>query len=143
MKNKLQSIVIVFLTLLLLASSASAKEHVNIGIVLDGPWSRFQEDIETVRQEIIALTEGEFEVAFPEAMQVHGGWSAEAINRAIDGLLANKDTDALLETALPQFEKTLIQIAMARTNGSRKDAAQLLGWGRNTLTRKMKSLHLD
>jgi two-component system nitrogen regulation response regulator GlnG len=57
--------------------------------------------------------------------------------------LANKDNDALLQTALPQFEKTLIQIAMARTNGSRKDAAQLLGWGRNTLTRKMKSLHLD
>ena len=32
---------------------------------------------------------------------------------------------------------------MAKTNGSRKDAALLLGWGRNTLTRKMKSLHLD
>jgi two-component system nitrogen regulation response regulator GlnG len=44
---------------------------------------------------------------------------------------------------LPQFEKTLIQIAMARANGSRKDAAKILGWGRNTLTRKMKSLHLD
>jgi two-component system nitrogen regulation response regulator GlnG len=51
--------------------------------------------------------------------------------------------DPLLDTALPQFEKTLIGIALARSNGCRKDAAKLLGWGRNTLTRKMKSLHLN
>ncbi len=49
----------------------------------------------------------------------------------------------LLDTALPQFEKTLIQIAMSQTGGHRQEAAKLLGWGRNTLTRKMKSLHLD
>jgi two-component system nitrogen regulation response regulator GlnG len=49
----------------------------------------------------------------------------------------------LLDTALPEFEKTLIQIAMSQTNGHRQEAAKLLGWGRNTLTRKMKSLHLD
>jgi len=49
----------------------------------------------------------------------------------------------LLETALPEFEKTLIQIAMSQTNGRRQEAAKLLGWGRNTLTRKMKSLQLD
>jgi two-component system nitrogen regulation response regulator GlnG len=49
----------------------------------------------------------------------------------------------LLDTALPEFEKTLIELALARTNGHRQDAAKLLGWGRNTLTRKMKALHLD
>jgi len=49
----------------------------------------------------------------------------------------------LLETALPEFEKTLIEIAMAKTGGHRQEAAKLLGWGRNTLTRKMKALHLD
>ena len=57
--------------------------------------------------------------------------------------IAASDDHSLLDTALPQFEKTLIEIAMARTNGSRKDAAKILGWGRNTLTRKIKSLHLD
>jgi len=50
---------------------------------------------------------------------------------------------ALLHDAVPQFEKTLIRTALARTNGSRKDAAQLLGWGRNTLARKIKALHID
>jgi two-component system nitrogen regulation response regulator GlnG len=49
----------------------------------------------------------------------------------------------LLDTALPEFEKTLIEIAMAKTNGHRQDAAKLLGWGRNTLARKMKALHID
>ncbi len=49
----------------------------------------------------------------------------------------------LLDRALPEFEKTLIRIAMSQTNGHRQEAAKLLGWGRNTLTRKMKALHLD
>ena len=50
---------------------------------------------------------------------------------------------SLLDAALPDFEKTLIRIAMAQANGRRQDAAKLLGWGRNTLARKMKALHLD
>jgi len=49
----------------------------------------------------------------------------------------------LLDQALPEFEKTLIRIAMSQTNGRRQEAAKLLGWGRNTLTRKMKALQLD
>ena len=49
----------------------------------------------------------------------------------------------LIDQAMPEFEKTLIEIAMSQTNGHRQEAAKLLGWGRNTLTRKMKALHLD
>jgi two-component system nitrogen regulation response regulator GlnG len=48
-----------------------------------------------------------------------------------------------LDTALPEFEKTLIETALSQTNGHRQEAAKLLGWGRNTLTRKMKSLHIE
>ncbi len=48
----------------------------------------------------------------------------------------------LLDSALPEFEKTLIQIAMSQTGGHRQEAAKLLGWGRNTLARKMKALNL-
>ncbi|MGB5332386.1 MAG: nitrogen regulation protein NR(I) [Woeseiaceae bacterium] len=54
------------------------------------------------------------------------------------------DSDApLLDTALPEFEKTLIETAMSQTKGRRQEAAKLLGWGRNTLARKMKALQLD
>ncbi len=56
--------------------------------------------------------------------------------------LHNNETP-LLDAALPEFEKTLIEIAMSQTNGHRQEAAKLLGWGRNTLARKMKALHLD
>ncbi len=50
---------------------------------------------------------------------------------------------ALLDVALPQFERVLIRAALKRTHGHRQEAARLLGWGRNTLTRKLKELHLD
>ena len=59
-----------------------------------------------------------------------------------EGQLHSSDAP-LLDAALPEFEKTLIEIAMSQTNGHRQEAARLLGWGRNTLARKMKALCLD
>ena len=59
-----------------------------------------------------------------------------------EGQLSARPDSPLLEAALPEFEKTLIRIALAQTNGRRQDAAKLLGWGRNTLTRKIKALNL-
>jgi two-component system nitrogen regulation response regulator GlnG len=51
--------------------------------------------------------------------------------------------EALLDQATPAFERIMIEAALARTSGRRQDAARLLGWGRNTLTRKIKELGLD
>ena len=45
---------------------------------------------------------------------------------------------SILDEATPLFERTLIDIALKHTAGRRRDAANLLGWGRNTLTRKIK-----
>jgi two-component system nitrogen regulation response regulator GlnG len=50
---------------------------------------------------------------------------------------------ALLDQALPAFEQILIQTALEHTGGRRQEAARLLGWGRNTLTRKIKELGLE
>ena len=50
---------------------------------------------------------------------------------------------ALLDLALPEFERILIRAALKRTQGHRQEAAKLLGWGRNTLTRKLKELSLE
>jgi two-component system nitrogen regulation response regulator GlnG len=49
----------------------------------------------------------------------------------------------LLEDAMPAFERTLIRVALKHTQGHRQEAARLLGWGRNTLTRKLKELGMD
>jgi two-component system nitrogen regulation response regulator GlnG len=42
-----------------------------------------------------------------------------------------------------EFERTLILRALAHTGGHRMEAAQWLGWGRNTLTRKIQELGLE
>ncbi len=50
---------------------------------------------------------------------------------------------SLLEEAQPRFERALIHAALRRTRGHRREAAELLGWGRNTLTQKMKQLGIE
>jgi len=42
-----------------------------------------------------------------------------------------------------EFERTLIRRALAHTGGHRMDAAAWLGWGRNTLTRKIQELGME
>ncbi|HEY6483799.1 MAG TPA: nitrogen regulation protein NR(I) [Steroidobacteraceae bacterium] len=49
----------------------------------------------------------------------------------------------LLDEAQPEFERVLIRAALKRTQGHRQEAAKLLGWGRNTLTRKLKELGMQ
>ena len=49
----------------------------------------------------------------------------------------------MLDDALPAFERTLISVALRHTQGHRQAGAKLLGWGRNTLTRKLKELGMD
>jgi two-component system nitrogen regulation response regulator GlnG len=41
------------------------------------------------------------------------------------------------------FERILIQAALKYTGGRKQEAAKKLGWGRNTLTRKLRELGLD
>ncbi|WP_299944607.1 nitrogen regulation protein NR(I) [uncultured Microbulbifer sp.] len=48
----------------------------------------------------------------------------------------------ILSEAVPAFERALIEIALKHTAGRKRDAATLLGWGRNTLTRKLKELEI-
>jgi two-component system nitrogen regulation response regulator GlnG len=49
----------------------------------------------------------------------------------------------LLDTAVRDFETAMIETALRHTHGRRGEAAELLGWGRNTLTRKIKEHNLD
>jgi two-component system nitrogen regulation response regulator GlnG len=49
----------------------------------------------------------------------------------------------ILDEAVPRFERIMIRVALAQTRGRRQDAAKLLGWGRNTLTRKIKELDME
>lgn len=66
----------------------------------------------------------------------------EALRHWAETELRNGRSD-LLGDALPDFERTLIKTALAECRGQRIEAAKRLGWGRNTLTRKIKELDLD
>jgi two-component system nitrogen regulation response regulator GlnG len=45
--------------------------------------------------------------------------------------------------AIPTVEKILIETALQHTHGRKQEAAILLGYGRNTLTRKLKELEIE
>ena len=54
----------------------------------------------------------------------------------------SKGEIAILDKAMPKFEAIMIKAAMQKTGGKRQEAAKILGWGRNTLTRKIQELGL-
>jgi two-component system nitrogen regulation response regulator GlnG len=56
--------------------------------------------------------------------------------------LARGDT-GILDALGRQFERALIAKALARTGGRRIEAANLLGMGRNTITRKIQELGIE
>ena len=58
-------------------------------------------------------------------------WAEQALQQGDKGLL---------DRALPMFERVMIEAALAHASGRRRDASELLGWGRNTLTRKINEL---
>jgi len=65
----------------------------------------------------------------------------ESLKQWADAQLRNGETNILGEL-LPEVEKIMLQSALKHTQGKKHEAAKLLGWGRNTLTRKLKELNL-
>jgi two-component system nitrogen regulation response regulator GlnG len=63
-------------------------------------------------------------------------WDKELIKWA--KLHLHSGNEQLLKLALPKFEKALIGVTLEYTHGRIEKAAKLLGWGRNTLARKIK-----
>jgi two-component system nitrogen regulation response regulator GlnG len=61
-------------------------------------------------------------------------WARQRLQEGVIGLL---------NEAEPAFETIMIEVALEHTGGRRQDAARVLGWGRNTLTRKIKELNLE
>ena len=67
-------------------------------------------------------------------------WPGLLSQWARDQLVSGKHH--ILREAMPTFERSMIEVALTHTRGRKRDAAELLGWGRNTLTRKMKELDM-
>ena len=76
----------------------------------------------------------------PQELSPVSNWE-QALRHWADQSLARGQT-SLLDSAVPTFERIMIETALKHTAGRRRDAALLLGWGRNTLTRKIKELDM-
>ncbi|NJN51330.1 MAG: nitrogen regulation protein NR(I) [Gammaproteobacteria bacterium] len=81
--------------------------------------------------ESVAARTGDWETALAD-------WATETLRHF------TKDSSApLLDNAVPAFERIMINAALAHTSGRRREASEVLGWGRNTLTRKIKELGMN
>jgi two-component system nitrogen regulation response regulator GlnG len=76
-----------------------------------------------------------------EKITTSNNWEQALRNWADQQLAQGKKS--VLDTAVPIFERIMIETALKHTAGRRRDASILLGWGRNTLTRKIKELGME
>ena len=68
-------------------------------------------------------------------------WQA-ALSLAVLERLNIGSTNLLIDFRL-EFEMVLLQTTLAFTGGRKREAARRIGWGRNTLARKIKELNID
>ena len=81
------------------------------------------------------------EMQSEDARQITASWEG-ALRDWLRDRISNAD-DGVLDEATPMFERVVIETALAHTGGRRGQAAKVLGWGRNTLTRKIQELGMS
>jgi two-component system nitrogen regulation response regulator GlnG len=91
--------------------------------------------------QVVELGDLPAEFRDPAAATAASDWVA-ALEQEAERRLARGET-GILDALGRQFERSLIQRALARTAGRRIEAAQLLGMGRNTITRKIQELGIE
>jgi two-component system nitrogen regulation response regulator GlnG len=72
---------------------------------------------------------------------INSSWEL-TLEKQIKKQLQSGETEIAKHT-IPAVESILIKAALSYTRGRRHEAANLLGYGRNTLTRKIKELELE
>ena len=124
-------------------SEAAMKTLVNL------PWGGNVRQLENVSHYLTVMAPGQVvevgdlpaDLMQGTVEQTGGDWlqglAAEASARLARG------EAAILDDLTQAYEKTLIEVALRHTGGRRIEAAHLLGWGRNTLTRKIHELGMD
>ncbi|MFP5417732.1 MAG: nitrogen regulation protein NR(I) [Gammaproteobacteria bacterium] len=113
------------------------------------PWSGNVRQLENVSHYLTVMAPGQVvEVGDLPADLMQGG-SAPSSGDWLQGLAAEasarlaRGEAAILDELTQDYEKTLIEVALRHTGGRRIEASHLLGWGRNTLTRKIHELGMD
>jgi len=76
--------------------AAAGPPVVRVGIVIDGPWTRYPGTINLFKQEILDIAAGEFDVRFPVDKTIGGNWTVAGINKAIDSLMDSPGVDLVI-----------------------------------------------
>jgi two-component system nitrogen regulation response regulator GlnG len=125
-------------------SEAAMKTLVNLS------WSGNVRQLENVCHYLTVMAPGQVvEVSDLPADLMQGGPAEAAGGDWLQSLAAEagarlaRGEAAILDELTQAYEKTLIEVALRHTGGRRIEAAHLLGWGRNTLTRKIHELGMD
>ena len=71
---------------------------------------------------------------------INNSWQQGISRYAENAMKSGKEKIA--NKIIPDVERLLIEAALKQTRGKKQEAAILLGWGRNTLTRKIKELEI-
>ncbi|MDT3705786.1 MAG: nitrogen regulation protein NR(I) [Thiobacillus sp.] len=118
-------------------------------ILVGLPWSGNVRQLENVCHYLSVMAPGQVievgdlpaDLMQGNAAPQGGDWLQSLANEA-SARLARGEA-AILDELTQSYEKTLIEVALRHTGGRRIEAAHLLGWGRNTLTRKIHELGMD
>ena len=78
------------------ALPAAADDVVHFGVVFDGEAPATRTLFNQVKQEIMTLTEGEFDVRFDDDDVLTGDWTADSVNASIEVLLKDPEVDMVL-----------------------------------------------
>jgi two-component system nitrogen regulation response regulator GlnG len=114
------------------------------------PWEGNVRQLENVCRWLTVMASGQEVLPedLPEDLITYTPKSAELVDWQ-QGLQAwakealNSGKQDLISTAQQALERVLLNAALTHTQGRKQEAAQKLGWGRNTLTRKLKELADD
>jgi len=113
------------------------------------PWSGNVRQLENVCHYLTVMAPGQVVEAGDLPSDLMQGSAEQPGGDWLQGLAAEagarlaRGEAAILDELTQAYEKTLIEVALRHTGGRRIEAAHLLGWGRNTLTRKIHELGMD
>jgi two-component system nitrogen regulation response regulator GlnG len=113
------------------------------------PWSGNVRQLENVCHYLTVMAPGQVVEVGDLPSDLMQGTADHTSGDWLQGLAAEagarlaRGEAAILDDLTQAYEKTLIEVALRHTGGRRIEAAHLLGWGRNTLTRKINELGMD
>ncbi len=114
------------------------------------PWPGNVRQLENVCRWLTVMSPAQIVHIEDMPPELHNGVEADAVNSNWEDALKlwlnsqlSSGAENVLDTLMPNMERIMIDVALKHTGGRKQDAARLLGWGRNTLTRKIKELGIE